>query len=235
MSSRRLTHKKEFYDPHPLLRREDLLQGLRIVAEYLRNRNAEYTIIVVGGALNTIHLQSRETTEDIDFFFDSRATEHDVTILERAATHAVERMGPRHLAADWLNSRIIYFIPRDLWPKLVQRARKQNTVVFREPGLTVLAAPWSYSFIAKAERMLQRNAKDYDGPDAAQYLRQHILLHGRKPVTLQLIRQWAVEYGRRTSDATMQRINTIYRYTFGTDAIKEFKGKPDPAHPGWKA
>ena len=167
LSSKQSPNGEEIYDPYPLLRRDDLLQGLRIVAEYLRNKNFEYTIIVVGGALNTIHLQSRETTEDIDFFFDSRATERDVRILEKAASHAIDRMGRGRLGDDWLNSRTIYFIPRDLWPRLVLRARKQNATVFRHRGLTVLAAPWSYSFIAKVERMLQRNAKDYDGDDAA--------------------------------------------------------------------
>jgi hypothetical protein len=227
LSSRQSPNSEGIYDPHPLLRREDLLQGLRIVAEYLRNKSFEYTIIVAGGALNTIHLQSRETTEDIDFFFDSRATERDVRILEQAASHTVERMGRGHLRDDWLNSRIIYFIPRDLWPRLVLGARKQNTIVFQHRGLTVLAAPWSYSFIAKVERMLQQNAKDYDGPDAAQYLHQHVLLHGNKPVTLHLIRQWAAEYGRRISDSKIRQINTIYRHLFGTDGIRDFEGKSD--------
>lgn len=227
LSSRQSLNSEEIYDPQPLLRREDLLRGLRIVAEYLRNKNLEYTIIVVGGALNTIHIQSRESTEDIDFFFDSHATERDVRILEKAARHTVRHTGRGRLGDDWLNSRIIYFIPRDLWPRLVARARKQNTIVFQRRGLTVLAAPWSYSFVAKVERMLQRNAKDYDGDDAAQYLRQHILMYGNKPVTLHIIRQWAVEYGRRISDIRIRQINTLYRHAFGTDGVRDFEGTSD--------
>ena len=72
--------------PAPRLTREQMLSALGSVAEYLSKRGANFTIIVVGGALNVILLESRGGPEDVDFFTE-RLTFHESRLLEEAAAH----------------------------------------------------------------------------------------------------------------------------------------------------
>ncbi|KAI9677678.1 MAG: hypothetical protein M1817_006633 [Caeruleum heppii] len=225
---RRGSDGREVHGQQPMVEREGLLRALSTAAEYLGSRNTHYTIIALGGVLYTVLLQTRRATEDVDFFFSDLAVRpEDARTMEQAGRYAVERIGSDRLGDNWLNNQIVNFIPRALWPTLVQRARRQNTVVFQSPGLTVLAAPWSYCYTSKAERLLQSNYKSHDIPDAAHYLRQYVLAHGNKPLSLQLIHQWAAEYGRHTSNHVTREINTVYRDLFRSDAIRDFKGTAD--------
>lgn len=49
------------------LDRHTLEHALELVAEYMRTRNENVTIVVVGGAVNVLLLQSRQSTHDVDF------------------------------------------------------------------------------------------------------------------------------------------------------------------------
>jgi hypothetical protein len=72
------------------------------------------------------------------------------------------------------------FIPRNLRARLLAESIEQNYTVFSAPGLRVIAAPWSYAFLAKLDRMAGRGGKPYHPEDAANYLQQY-LLHKRRP------------------------------------------------------
>jgi hypothetical protein len=50
------------------INRTNLLTAFQHMARYLCSQNAHITIVTVGGAVNTIHLQTREVTHDVDFF-----------------------------------------------------------------------------------------------------------------------------------------------------------------------
>ncbi|KAI1965232.1 hypothetical protein LOZ58_001078 [Ophidiomyces ophidiicola] len=54
------------------INRTALLAAFQNVASYLRDKNANVIVVAVGGAVNTIYLQNREVTQDVDFFSKMR-------------------------------------------------------------------------------------------------------------------------------------------------------------------
>jgi hypothetical protein len=60
-------------------------------ADYLRQNNAQFTIVTIGGAVNTVLIQSRDTTHDVDFITPELAPP-DLEFLKSATLYA-------HLAA----------------------------------------------------------------------------------------------------------------------------------------
>ena len=55
-------------DPLPLLTKTILLEALGHLSQYFADSHTEITtVIAVGGAVNTVHLGTRDATHDIDF------------------------------------------------------------------------------------------------------------------------------------------------------------------------
>ncbi|RYO79116.1 hypothetical protein DL766_005246 [Monosporascus sp. MC13-8B] len=157
-------------DPIPTYNRETLLTALHNVAAYINKRGGHVTIVAVGGAVNTIYLQSRATAHDIDFF-NEFMTWKESEILLNGAKNALKH--DKSLQKQWFNNRTIFFIPRDKRVMLTQEAFKQQDVMFSENGLTMLAAPWKYAFCCKVCRIAGESihsARPYDLDDAVQYL-----------------------------------------------------------------
>lgn len=48
--------------------RTNLETAFHHMATYIRSQNANINIVTVGGAVNTIYLQTRAATQDVDFF-----------------------------------------------------------------------------------------------------------------------------------------------------------------------
>ena len=135
------------------------------MASYLYGQNADITIVTVGGAVNTIHLRTREVTHDVDFF----GANEQSRLLEDASKYA-QQQSRIQLGANWLNNATTLFISRPLQTQLVQDAILQDVVLFRERGLTVLAAPWSYALCGKTDRMSKTDAqRPYDCRDAVAF------------------------------------------------------------------
>ncbi|KAH8592068.1 hypothetical protein B0O99DRAFT_690126 [Bisporella sp. PMI_857] len=213
-------HGREIRQPQHQLNRDMMLSALTSAAEYIRQKGGNFTIITLGGALNVMLLQSRVTSENVNFFAHP-VTKEDARLLEAAAQHVAAQC-PGQIGSDWLNNRVTNLIPRELRPTLVQRALQQNTVVFQQPGLTVLAAPWSYSIAAKIDRIFlnRRSGPDaYDEKDVAHYLRAYIQTHSNQPVPVHIIQQWARVYGIDAPVDIVRQINAQYRQLFGTDGV----------------
>jgi hypothetical protein len=71
----------------------------------------------------------------------------------------------------------IFFIPKDKQRTLSQQAYEQREVIFEEPGLTVLAAPWEYAFCCKIDRLSEaglHSPESYDASDAVEYLHRYL-------------------------------------------------------------
>jgi len=203
--------------PLPDLTRDTLLSALRTVATYLAKRKCNTTVIAVGGAVNTIHLRSRGATHDVDFFNDS-LTPTEFEHLIKGAREAVKFNA--RLDESWFNNRTIFFIPRAQREALTEQAFAQQEVVFREPGLTVLAAPWQYAFCCKVDRLAGGGlnpARAYDLDDAVQYLHRYLTRCGAAEVQDATVRGWFVEYRLRwtsVNDAVIGRVNSAYRAKF---------------------
>ncbi|KND94162.1 hypothetical protein TOPH_01139 [Tolypocladium ophioglossoides CBS 100239] len=96
--------------PLPNLNRNTLLGALQNVAESINKRKGDITVIAVGGAVNTIYLQSRDATHDVDFFNDY-LTPADFENLVHSAREVVKC--DRSLGEEWFNNRTILFISND--------------------------------------------------------------------------------------------------------------------------
>ncbi|KAK3055741.1 hypothetical protein LTS18_011786, partial [Coniosporium uncinatum] len=73
--------------PIPELDRDALWAALTDVAAFLRSKKLNITIIAVGGAVNTIFLQTRRSTHDVDFFSQGLSSK-EVQLAQAAAQYA---------------------------------------------------------------------------------------------------------------------------------------------------
>lgn len=87
----------------PFLARDDIIDGIKEVADTLRDRGITGTLQLVGGAAIVIAVNAnRRLTRDIDAAFAPKAE------IERAARIVAER---RHWPPDWLNDDATQFLP----------------------------------------------------------------------------------------------------------------------------
>lgn len=156
----------------PPLSQETLAGALQHVSAYLVSKNRKLTIIAVGGVVNTLLLENRMRTYDVDFFHESLSSK-DAALLLRATRHATKQNAA--LAPGWLNNHTVLFIAGPIRRMLTTEAFNQNEVVFDATGLRLLAAPWQYLFCTKVDRIAQtRNntLRPYDQTDAVYYLQR---------------------------------------------------------------
>lgn len=205
--------------------RQNLLVALGYVAQYLKDHGENLTLVAVGGAVNTILLQSRATTHDVDFFGQMLANPH-LKHLRDAGRFAVERSAVP-LSADWLNNATARMpgVVENV-DGLVKAAVAQNAVLFKRPGLTVVAAPWNYAFVKKISRMAQGTGRPYDAADAVAYLRQVISSsRSKKPVPFETIQKWGKMYKSLCPVEVLHPVNDLFRRTHGVDGIQGLPGK----------
>lgn len=88
----------------PLLSQETLVQALQHVSMYLAAKNRQITLIVVGGVVNTLLLENRVHTRDVDFFNDNLTVEDTAFILQ--GTKYATKMN-RSLEPQWLNNHTV--------------------------------------------------------------------------------------------------------------------------------
>jgi hypothetical protein len=75
-----------------------LENALGLMAAFLNERNAQLTVIAVGGAVNTIFLRTRNSTHDVDIF-GSNLDNAVRMLLDEAMQHAI-RQSPSLLGTD---------------------------------------------------------------------------------------------------------------------------------------
>ena len=200
------------------LSRQNILRALGFVAEYLRQRGKNIVIVAVGGAVNTVFLQTRSSTHDVDFF-SSPFSGPQTSLLRQAIGYAEEKTSVP-LGERWMNNETgtiggtVEHIP-----DLVQTARQQHDVIFQQQGLTVLCAPWDYAFIAKVGRITYGTRRSYDMQDAVHYLHQYIRRHDGKPVSSKEIHAWGRIYRRPTPDEILTQVNAMYHRTYRQQGI----------------
>ncbi|WEW61740.1 hypothetical protein PRK78_007234 [Emydomyces testavorans] len=228
-------------DPHGLaklqdhdsidLTRDDLLDGLQHVADYLHAHGVYIEIYMVGGAVNTIHLRSRKYTHDVDFIAGPISTDKHFHLC-KATQHAVKN-SYAPFTKDWINNatermpEVIGKVPR-----LIAEARAQNIVIFHVSGLKVLAAPWNYALVKKINRIISPLPKKYDINDAANYLNEYIKKNGNRPVHVRQIREWGRIYEAEVPDWALQKVNKEYsRYHRKQGIIFDNDGRGG----GWQA
>ena len=185
-----------------------LIAALNHVSNYIHHHGKHVTIVAIGGAINTIHLQTRHSTHDVDFFCAK-----DQTSLLREASKYAQSQNGLPLGTNWLNNTITLSIGQVLVHELIREARHQDVVVLERQGLTVFAAPWMYAFCGKTDRIyrLKEKTRPYDCSDAVSYLHEYIKSNGGEPVPALTIMQWAEHYRKNVCIEGLHRINKLYQ------------------------
>lgn len=208
--------------PEATLSRDELVSALEDVAAYLHKRKRHLKLVTMGGAVNTIHLQTRRTTHDVDFF-SAGADAKDLQLLQEGMKAVRKQRGATTLPADWLNNQATLFIKPNLKSALQQEAEAQDARTFSASGLTLYAAPWPFAFVQKLHRMSGGHPKGHDAADAASYL--HQIVAGRRPptVTRAEIEDWLRRYQISISPGSLpiaiEAVQAEYFRTYGTQAI----------------
>ncbi|KAF7188315.1 hypothetical protein HII31_10379 [Pseudocercospora fuligena] len=202
------------------LTRRDIERALAFVAEDLNSRRRPLTIVTVGGAVNTLYLRSREATHDVDFF-GSHLNNEELRALDAAMQYA-QRRSSVPLGGAWLNNETQLHMAPDVRRFVTETALERNTVVFERPGLRVVAAPWSYLFISKANRIGTEYERGYDLDDAVAYLRHWLSQIADNAISTRSIRDLCTRYRREMlSQEVLKRINREYRRRYGDDGIRQ--------------
>lgn len=128
-----------------LLNRDELLGLLHEVGEYLRERNTEAHLYVVGGAAMALTFDSRRVTRDVD------AALRDVGV---EFWDAVRDVGQRHgLEQTWLSTQATAFMSHE--PD--EAAAELNL-----PGLRVAVASPEHLLAMKLRALRDRDLEDLD-------------------------------------------------------------------------
>ncbi|KAL9102764.1 MAG: hypothetical protein Q9163_002126 [Psora crenata] len=203
---------------HHDLDRLHLQRALTYAADHLHSKGADIMIIAVGGAVNTILLETRESTHDVDFFMPSDRRQQGKLIEE--AAQVAEARSSLPLGGEWLNNSASLYIPRTIRQELSQEAIAQNAVVFRRPGLTILAAPWIYALCAKIQRLGDtRKRRSYDATDAATYLYHFNSQHGQHSVQFQYLVERAAHYQTAITADVCRQLDAEYQTRYGKNGI----------------
>ena len=198
------------------LTRATIIAALDHVGDYIHHHGEHVTIVAIGGAISTIHLQTRRSTHDVDFF----CAENQTSLLRDASKHAQSQNG-LPLGMNWFNNTITLSIGQVLIDELIKDAKRQNVVVMKRQGLIIYAAPWMYALCGKTDRMyrLRENNRPYDCSDAVSYLHEYIKAHGGEPVPVLTIMQWAEHYRKNVGIEDLHRINKLYQRNHKADGI----------------
>ncbi|TFK54710.1 hypothetical protein OE88DRAFT_1653170 [Heliocybe sulcata] len=176
-----------------------ITQLLNLVAKQLHDGGKDVTIVAVGGAVNTVLLGSRAATGDVDFFYQTKQKNDDVSAVVKAAADVAKA---RSIGQAWLNNHTVVFIQEEQIAALYREAQTQRAVVFSAPGLTVLAAPWRYALVTKLDRLMKPGAKPYDLSDAVTYLHE-IVQKTQQPVPRGRLQEWANEFKCTVADSSL--------------------------------
>jgi len=98
-------------------------QGLTTVAATLHSKGQHISIVAVGGAVNTLLLNTRESTGDVDFFYRTKTKHEDVANVTIAADAAATKL---KLGEHWLNNHTALFIEEGAIQHLYDEAVTQN-------------------------------------------------------------------------------------------------------------
>ncbi|KAF2498204.1 hypothetical protein BU16DRAFT_615284 [Lophium mytilinum] len=190
--------------------RQSLESALSSMAQYLNQKRVHLIAVTVGGAVNCLYLRSRQTTHDVDIFGSNLDTPARI-LLDQAMQYAIQQFEGR-LGTDWFNTENQMWMGPNTQKELTELAMRQGAVVFEEPGLRLLAAPWD-------------QVRSYDLDDAVSYLAQLVRRNGDRPIALGIVERWSSRFSHTTSrDFLVNRVDQEYRKRFGKPGIVQVEG-----------
>ncbi|KAJ6491424.1 hypothetical protein C8R47DRAFT_1070960 [Mycena vitilis] len=195
-------------------------------AIFAQGRTIPLTFIAFGGFLGVSYFHSRETTQDLDFFYPG-IVEEDGSYHEPAAgvdaaleDHIAAVAREQHLPADWANSAVSNFfegLPDE--SAVVGRSMQQGFLVYSSPQLRIYAASWSFQLVQKLAAMRQRT-KWVDILDAAYLGRELHRQLGRPMMASELRAEWCQPPRMEVvQDEAIEEVNVKSMELFGHIAV----------------
>ncbi|MGN7862834.1 hypothetical protein ACTJI8_19825 [Microbacterium sp. 22303] len=130
----------------PFLARDNIIDGIKDVADTLRDRGITGTLQLVGGAAIVLTVNAnRRLTRDIDATFAPKAE------IERAARTVAER---RHWPADWLNDDAAQFLPSGFGRPA------EWVMLYQDATITIQAATHETLLAMKLHSAARRGARE---------------------------------------------------------------------------
>jgi hypothetical protein len=139
-------------------------------------------------------------------------------MIHEAARHANRQLGGA-LGAEWFNNSTQIMMGRRVQEDLADSAFKQGTVIFQNSGLRIYAAPWSYAFCGKLNRLCTEAPRPYDLADAVVYLHEYLQTNGRQSVSASRVYRWCQGFGKNVTEAVLRSVDKAYRRKYGRTAI----------------
>lgn len=112
------------------MNRRTLRAALTTIADFIDSQHENITVITVGGAVNNMLLQTRQTTHEVDFLGTNLNNTQRV-LLDDAAKYA-ERRSPTPLGGEWFNNQTMLWLPPNVHRTVTEEALLQNEVVFEK-------------------------------------------------------------------------------------------------------
>jgi hypothetical protein len=205
--------------------RNTLIHALDHMGRYLNHYGVMACAVTVGGLVNTIYLQTKESTRDINLFSDDPNSPADWYMDEAARSAARASGGTRGvpLNENWVTNASQIVRDRHLGTRLMMEAQQQNVVVYQyrdeRGGLLIYAAPWAYAFCGKLEQLGDANQNQQYVNDAVLYLHEYLRCKNRSGVSTSEVGKWCQEYQKIVTDAALHHVNIQYYHVYGQKVI----------------
>lgn len=128
------------------------------------------------------------------------------------ATPTVRLTG--HMAVTGSTTQHSSSLGQDVQQSLAKAAFEQNIVIFdgmsSSGGLKVYAAPWSYAFCGKLNRLCEESYRPYDVADAVVYLHELLQADNASEISMEQVSKWCKLYGKKTTRDVLQSVDDEY-------------------------
>lgn len=205
--------------------KDNIVGALDVAAGFLHRKNQNITLMTMGGVVDTVLLQITGATEDV-FFYNPSDDKAQTLVLKECMDWAVKGGSTNGVPLDKAvnNPTIIQAIGTDFLRKLWAKAEEKKLIVYQAKGLTVVAVPLSYSFIAVASRVDTTRRKHLDLERAVAYLRGWICVNAEtgRPMIIpgSLVQRVCNDYDKADVNfGVLQKINHYYGSMFRREGL----------------
>jgi hypothetical protein len=109
-------------------------------------------LVSAGGFISTVYFETRESTEDLDFFMLNKLSEQHINDFYECVMRVADYLSWNR---DWMNAALGVTIPNDVEgrEKWIADARAQDVVLYEKGKLKIYAAPWKWCIASKLKRL----------------------------------------------------------------------------------
>jgi hypothetical protein len=194
------------------LLQEALQEALKNTVRSLESRGKDVRLTVVGGIIATLVIKNRSATHDVDFFTINNPKGEVKELLEISAEvgRALE------MSPEWLNNATQLFLKPHLAKDLEDAAEH---VIFKEPGLTLVAAPYRYLISSKIDRITGGGNVPHGISDAAGFLHELRKEEELGPISKEDFVDWAKLYNTKSNTPALEAVARYYTEHYGEEGL----------------